>query len=392
MGALNGFLVAGEPSGDALGGALMAGLRKLAPDVSFDGIGGPLMREQGLASRFDMSELSLMGIAEILPKYRHLKGRIAQTARTVIETQPDVLITIDSPDFSLRVAKLVKAGSNIRTVHYVAPTVWAWRPGRARKMARMIDHVLALFPFEPPLMTAEGMACDFVGHPAATVPQASDAEVADFRANHGLTEAAPLVLVLPGSRRGEIARMSPVFGRALAQIARTQPEMRMVLPAAHAVADLVLEQVKSWPHRPIVLDPRDRVLTDALVEKRAAFRAADVALATSGTVALELAAANTPMVSAFDLNWLSRAIISRMMITDTGSLINHVTDSRVVPEVIGKAFNVPNVVSAMRALITNPTRQLAAMNQTMYALGRGGEDPGLRAARAVLAGLDWPSQ
>ena len=125
MGALNVFLVAGEPSGDALGGALMAGLRKLAPDVSFDGIGGPLMQEQGLASRFDMSELSLMGIAEILPKYRHLKGRIAQTARAVIETQPDVLITIDSPDFSLRVAKLVKAGSNIRTVHYVAPTVWA---------------------------------------------------------------------------------------------------------------------------------------------------------------------------------------------------------------------------------------------------------------------------
>lgn len=387
MGALNVFLVAGEPSGDALGGALMAGLRKLAPDVSFDGIGGPLMQEQGLASRFDMSELSLMGIAEILPKYRHLKGRIAQTARTVIETQPDVLITIDSPDFSLRVAKLVKAGSNIRTVHYVAPTVWAWRPGRARKMARMIDHVLALFPFEPPFMTAEGMACDFVGHPAATVSQATETEAAEFRAKHGLAEAAPLVLVLPGSRRGEISRMSPVFGAALAQVAKDQPGMRMVLPAAQAVADNVKEQVKSWPYQPIILDPRDKTLTDGLVEKRAAFRAADVALATSGTVALELAAANTPMVSAFDLHWLSRAIINRMVTTDTGSLINHVTDSRVVPEVIGKDFNVSNVSAALNSLIEHPTGQLAAMHQTMDALGRGGEDPGLRAARAVMAGL-----
>ena len=387
MGALRVFIVAGEPSGDALGGALMAGLITLVPDVCFDGIGGPLMQAHGLSSRFDMSELSVMGIAEVLPKYRHLKRRIAQTAQEVIDTRPDVLITIDSPDFSLRVAKLVKAGSNIRTVHYVAPTVWAWRPGRARKMAQVIDHVLALFPFEPPFITAEGMACDFVGHPAATVSQATETEAAEFRAKHGLAEAAPLVLVLPGSRRGEISRMSPVFGAALAQVAKDQPGMRMVLPAAQAVADNVKEQVKSWPYQPIILDPREKTLADGLVEKRAAFRAADVALATSGTVALELAAANTPMVSAFDLHWLSRAIVNRMVTTDTGSLINHVTDSRVVPEVIGKDFNVSNVSAALNLLIEHPTGQLAAMHQTMDALGRGGEDPGLRAARAVMAGL-----
>ncbi|APX11313.1 lipid-A-disaccharide synthase [Tateyamaria omphalii] len=384
MGALKVFVIAGEPSGDALGGALMAGLKQEAQEVTFDGIGGPLMQAQGLVSRFDMSELSVMGIAEVLPKYRHLKRRIAETVRAIIDQKPDVLITIDSPDFSLRVAKLVKAGSEIRTVHYVAPTVWAWRPGRAKKMAAMVDHVLALFPFEPPYMEAEGMACDFVGHPAATVPRASVAETAAFRARHGLRDADPLLLVLPGSRRGEIKRMAPTFGVALGWLARKRPNMKMVLPAAGAVAPLVREAVAKWPVSPLVLDPTGQDPDAAASEKRIAFGAADVALATSGTVSLELAAAGTPMVSAYDLHWLSRAIISRMVTTDTGSLINHVSETRVVPEVVGKDFTVDNVVAAMEGLLADPSAQRDAMELTMDLLGRGGADPGLRAARAVL--------
>ncbi len=365
----------------------MAGLKQVSPDVTFDGIGGPLMQAEGLVSRFDMSELSVMGIAEVLPKYFHLKRRIAETAAAVIETKPDVLITIDSPDFSLRVAKLVKADTNIHTVHYVAPTVWAWRPGRAAKMAKMIDHVLALFPFEPPYMEAAGMACDFVGHPAATVPRATPAEVADFRSRHGLEDADPLVLVLPGSRRGEVARMGPVFGTALAQLGETRPAMRTVLPAASAVAEAVLAETSTWSFAPLILDPRQMSLEDGLAEKRIAFAACDVALATSGTVSLELAAAGTPMVSAFDLHWLSRAIISRMVTTDTGSLINHVTNTRVVPEVVGKDFTLANTVAAMEQLMQDPEPQRAAMEDTMDQLGRGGDAPGLRAARAVLARL-----
>ncbi|MEL7125592.1 MAG: lipid-A-disaccharide synthase [Pseudomonadota bacterium] len=378
------FLIAGEPSGDALGGALMAGLRTLSPGVAFDGVGGPLMQAEGLTSRFEMSELSVMGIAEVLPKYRHLKRRIREMATAVVATRPDVLITIDAPDFSFRVAQQVKAQSDVRTVHYVAPTVWAWRPGRARKMARFIDQVLALFPFEPPYMEAEGIECDFVGHPAATVPQATDAERAAFRIAHGLAEAEPLVLVLPGSRRGEVARMGPVFGAALGRLQAAHPKMRMVLPAAPAVAEAVVQEVATWPVSPLVLDPRGTPLDKALAEKRVAFGAADVALATSGTVSLELAAAGTPMVSAFDLHWLSRAIISRMVTTDTGSLINHVTDTRVVPEVVGRDMTVDNTVTAMEALLADPEPQRAAMSLTMDRLGRGGEAPGLRAARAVL--------
>ncbi|MEL7092044.1 MAG: lipid-A-disaccharide synthase [Pseudomonadota bacterium] len=385
MGALKVFLLAGEPSGDALGGALMAGLRQLAPDVTFDGIGGPLMQAEGMRSRFDMSELSVMGIAEVLPKYFHLKRRIGETAQAVIDTQPDVLITIDAPDFSFRVAKLVKASSDVRTVHYVAPTVWAWRPGRAAKIAQFIDHVLALFPFEPPYMTAHGMDCDFVGHPVATVPQATDAQRAAFRARHGLEDADPLVLVLPGSRRGEVARMGPVFGAALERVQQARPAMKLVLPAAGSVAGAVIEEVQNWPVAPLVLDPRGQELEAAQAEKLAAFGAADIALATSGTVSLELAAAGTPMVSAFDLHWLSRAIITRMVTTDTGSLVNLVSDTRTVPEVIGRDMTVENTVAALERLLADPEPQRAAMALTMERLGQGGEDPGLRAARAVLA-------
>jgi len=385
MGALRVFVIAGEPSGDALGGALMHGLNTLSPGVTYDGVGGPLMQAQGLTSRFDMTELSVMGIAEVLPKYRHLKRRIRETAQAVLDTRPDVLITIDSPDFSLRVAKLVKAASNIRTVHYVAPTVWAWRPKRARKMARMIDHVLALFPFEPPLMQAEGIDCDFVGHPAATVPRATSADVAAFRTAEGIADADPLVLVLPGSRRGEIARMGPVFGAALGDVSAARPAMRMILPVAPAVAEQVRAEVATWPVAPILLDGTCLAPNAAEARKRAAFAAADVALATSGTVALELAAAGTPMVSAYSFHWLTLFLLKRMAVTDTGSLINHVTDTRVVSEVIAENFDVPGVVAALNALLEDPSGQAAAMELTMDRLGRGGEDPGLRAARAVLA-------
>ncbi|WP_439508205.1 lipid-A-disaccharide synthase [Yoonia sp.] len=364
------FVIAGEASGDKLGAALMAGLRQLRPDVTFDGVGGPLMQAAGLVSRFPMDELSVMGLAEILPKYRALKRRIAQMAEAVIQTQPDVLITIDSPDFCLRVAKLVKARSAIRTVHYVAPTVWAWRPKRAAHMAHHIDHVLALFPFEPPLMQAAGMACDFVGHPVVTDPIAS----ADDAAALG---DGTVVLVLPGSRKGEVSRLAPRFGQAAARIAAQVPDARFVIPTTANVHDLVQAQVAGWPVPVTVLPP-------ASPDKPAWFRRADVALAASGTVSLELAANGTPMVIAYDMAWLSRIIISRMLLVDTVTLVNLVSDTRVVPEFIGKACQPAPIADAVLAVLANPTAQQAAMDLTMDRLGRGGQPPGLRAARAVL--------
>jgi lipid-A-disaccharide synthase len=370
------FVIAGEASGDKLGGALMEGLKALRPDVTFDGVGGPLMQAQGLVSRFPMDELSVMGLAEILPRYRALKARIREMADAIIATRPDVLITIDSPDFCLRVARLVKAATNIRTVHYVAPTVWAWRPKRAEKMAHHIDHVLALFPFEPPLMQAAGMACDFVGHPVVAEPVASEGEAAALG-------DGTVVLVLPGSRRGEVTRLSDRFGEAVAKIAQAVPDARFVIPTTANVHHLVQEKVAHWKVPVTVLPP-------ASPDKAAWFRRADVALAASGTVSLELAAAGTPMVIAYDMAWLSRVIISRMLMVDTVTLVNLVSETRAVPEFIGEKCQAGPIAQAVLDVLAHPDAQKAAMALTLKRLGQGGENPGLRAARAVLARLEEP--
>lgn len=384
--SLRVFILAGEPSGDRLGGALMAGLKKLRPDVIFDGIGGELMQAQGLRSRFAMEELSVMGLAEVLPKYRHLKRRIRETAEAVIAQKPDVLITIDSPDFSLRVASLVKAGSNIRTVHYVAPSVWAWRPKRAVKMARSIDQVLALLPFEPPLMQAAGMECDFVGHPVAAEPLATASEISDFRARFDLGEA-PLLLALPGSRRSEVTRLGPVFGEALQAFAHFHPGYRVVVPCAAPVADLVRSRAEDWPADTLFLDPNAHDAVDFAAIKRAAFAAPDLALAASGTVSLELAANATPMVIAYRFQWLTWQVMKRMALIDTVTLVNLVSETRVVPECLGPDCTAENIAARLDELAKAPELQKAAMAVTMQRLGQGGEEPGLRAAKAVLRGL-----
>ena len=383
---MKAFLIAGEPSGDRLGAALIAGLRELDPALEVRGIGGEGMAAQGLESLFSMSELSLMGIWEILPKYRALKRRIAQTAQAVIKAAPDVLITIDSPDFGLRVARIVRAAApGIRTVHYVAPSVWAWRPGRARKMAQVIDHVLAILPFEPPLMQAAGMSCDFVGHPVVSERLASAAEASAFRAAHGIAADAPLVLCLPGSRRGEVARLGPRFDEALMRLRDRLPEMRVVLPTVPGVADMVDAMVRRWPTAPVVVQGES--------DKRAAFAAADLALAASGTVSLELAANGVPMVIGYDMAPVSRALIGLLLKTDTVTLVNLVSETRAVPEFLGRHCQPGPMANALLRLLDDPearAEQLAAMDLTMQRLGRGGEPPGLRAARSVIAAVRAP--
>ncbi|MDC0115875.1 lipid-A-disaccharide synthase [Octadecabacter sp.] len=370
------FVIAGEPSGDRLGAGLMAGLRAQVPHVVFGGIGGPHMQGHGLNSLFAMDELSLMGIAEILPKYRHLKRRIRQTAAAVIAARPDVLITVDSPDFCLRVARLVKAASTTRTVHYVAPTVWAWRAGRAAKMAQHIDHVLALFPFEPPLMEAAGMACDFVGHPAAVEPPVTVSEMDEL----GL--GGPVIAVLPGSRLSEVERLSHTF---VAAVQASRLPHKVVIPTLPHLAPRVAELFAQLS--PMVIGAQHDHPVQAARTRFAAMARADVALAASGTVSLELAAARTPMVIAYDMNWLSRQIISRMLLTDTVTLVNLVSETRVVPEFLGAACVPAAIGRALSDVAQTPAAQLAALDITMNRLGHGDDAPGLRAARAVLARL-----
>jgi len=277
------------------------------------------------------------------------------------------------------VARLVKAASDTRVVHYVAPTVWAWRAGRAEKMARHVDQVLALFPFEPPYMEAAGMRCDFVGHPVVAEPVASPCEAEAFRQEHDID--GPLILALPGSRRGEVSRLADRFGAALKIVSNQHPHTRVVVPCAGPVAALVREMTSNWSVAPLLIDPGD------MAAKRAAFRAADVALAASGTVSLELAASETPMVIAYDMAWLSRIVISRMLQVDTVTLVNLVSDTRVVPEFIGNACIAEDIAKGLLGVMADPSAQLAAMQLTMERLGKGGASPGHRAAAAVLSGL-----
>jgi len=368
------FVIAGEPSGDKLGAAVMAGLTELAPGVQFSGVGGEAMQAEGLTSLFPMADLSVMGLAEVLPRIRLLRQRIAQTAAAIAAQKPDLVLTIDSPDFCLRVLRLArKVRPDLPVVHYVAPSVWAWRPGRAARMAPLVDHVLALLPFEPPYMQAAGMSCDFVGHPVVAEARASDAEIA------ALCDSFPgrIVLALPGSRRGEIARLGPRFGAALAQ---ALPEGAQVLvPSVISQAEVMRSEVARWPVRAHVLTDPD--------EKRAAFAAADVALAASGTVSLELAANDTPMIIAYDLNPLTRFLAQRLIRLDTVTLVNLVSETRAIPEFLGHDCVSDKIGPALKTLIDSAQARAAqrqAMQQTMLRLGLEGEAPGLRAARSIL--------
>ncbi len=375
------FLIAGEPSGDRLGAALMVGLRALVPDVRFEGVGGPLMQAEGMESLFPMQELSVMGIAEVLPKYFHLKRRIRETAKAVLAVDPAAVISIDSPDFCLRVARLVKdARPDLPTIHYVAPSVWAWRPKRAVKMAQVIDHVLALLPFEPPYMEAAGMSCDFVGHPVTAEPVATVEQAMAFRLHHGIAPDAPLLSVLPGSRQSELSRLLAPFGATVAQLAQRRSDLRVYLPTPRHLFDMVSENTADWRIRPLIIAAPD------LATRSAAFRASNAALAASGTVSLELAAQSCPMVIGYDMSPLSLWLMKRMALIDTVTLVNLVSDTRTVPEFIGKDCRADLLAPALLRLLDGDIgAQIAAMDLTMQRLGRGGEAPGLRAARSVLA-------
>lgn len=384
--ALNAYIIAGEQSGDQLGAHLIDGLKTLEPDIQLHGIGGSMMAERGFSSLFDMSELSVMGLTEVLPRLPNLLRRIKETTEDVVRAGPDVLITIDSPDFCLRVAKKVKAvRPDLKIVHYVAPSVWAWRPKRAEKMARYVEHVLALLPFEPPYMQAAGMTCEFVGHPIATVSQTSQEACRLFREKHEISHSAPLLCLLPGSRQGEVARHAGVFFDVVGQLTSQFSDLRVVLPAAPNVFEAV-NVVFSGYSNVLVLDPSHTTE----IEKFTAFAAADVALAVSGTVSLELASQNTPMVIAYDAAPITKFIMKRAFLLDTATLVNIVSETHAVPEFIFEKFKSGPITTAVAGLFTDKKARMSqqeAALETMKLLGRGEEPAGLRAARSVLKAI-----
>ena len=381
------FLLAGEASGDRLGAELMRGLRHLKPDVRFRGIAGPEMQSEGLDSLFDMAELSVMGLAEVLPKYFALKRRLDQTVAEVLAWKPDVLVTIDSPDFCLRVARAVRAADpSIRTCHYVAPSVWAWRPGRAKKMAAYIDHVLALLTFEPPYMQAEGMACDFVGHPVAAQPAVTSKQIAQFQAVSSLDPARRSLVVLPGSRASEIKRLLPIFCKVVAQPCFA--EFQLIFPTLPHLEPLLRAEIDALAQDTVLVTGAGLTAADAAEQRLVAYGAATAALAASGTVSLELAAAGTPMVIAYDMGFISRLVIGAMLKIDTVTLVNLVSETRAVPEFIGTDCKAERIAPALQQILDAPDAQAQAIKTTMTRLGRGDPELPYRAARAVLKGLE----
>ncbi|MEP4913391.1 MAG: lipid-A-disaccharide synthase, partial [Alphaproteobacteria bacterium] len=245
------YLIAGEASGDALGASLMAALKtRLGGAVQFAGVGGPLMADEGLDSLFPMDDLAVMGLAEVVPRLPKLLTRMAETRADVVAKNPAVLVTIDAPDFCFRVARKVKAlRPGLPIVHYGAPTVWAWRPKRAKAVARFLDHMLCLYPFEPPYFTREGLAASFIGHPIALSMGAqpgADDRADDFRSRHAVAADAQVLAVLPGSRGGELDRLLPVFGETLTRLWTGGWRGRVVVPTLARHESRIIAAVLDW--------------------------------------------------------------------------------------------------------------------------------------------------
>jgi len=380
------FIIAGEDSGDKLGSAIIDGLKESA-DVSlkFVGIGGNGMISRGLVSIFPMSELSVMGIVEILAQYKNLKKRLNQTISSILKEKPDLLLTIDAPEFCFRVAKKVKLlNKNLPIAHYVAPSVWAWRPNRAKNISNFVDHILALFPFEPRYFHEVGVGCDFVGHPIVSESIADQETVSEFKKEYSLTDE-PVILCLPGSRLSEINRLMPVFGETLKKFSNVLPNAKFILPFTPNVYEYAKLYLEQMPDEIIFLTPEKLGFEKYLEFKKASFKISNLALAASGTVSLELAANNTPMVIGYDMNLLSRKIISLMLKTDTVNLVNLITGNRNVPECIGSNFNSENLLLEMVRVYSNNQNQINDFRITMNLLGQNNEPPNIRAANSLLS-------
>jgi lipid-A-disaccharide synthase len=373
------YLVAGEASGDVLGGRLMAALRARRPELAFAGIGGPRMAEQGLVSLFPMEELSLMGLAEVLPKLPRLARRMAEAEADVLARRPAALVTIDAPSFTLRLAARVRP-KGVRVIHYVAPQVWAWRQGRVRKIAQRVDRLLALLPFEPPFFEAAGIPTSFVGHPVLE-SGADGGDALRFRAAHGLAPALRLLAVMPGSRAGELARHLPVFARAVALLCQRIGTLALAIPTLPRLADAVRRA--PWPVPPIVV-------TEA-ADKRDAWAASAAALAKSGTTSLELALASVPQVVAYRVNPVTAAILRRLITVPHASLANLLAGETVVPELLQEDCTPAALAGSLAPLLTDAATAAAQRAAFARVLARlrphSGLAPSEAAAEAVLGEL-----
>jgi lipid-A-disaccharide synthase len=373
------FLIATEESGDRLGAGLMKVLRqRLGGAVKFEGVGGPSMAREGLASLFPIERLSIMGLAAVVKQFPTILRHIRETAAAVTAASPDILVIIDSPDFTHRVARRVRARApSIPIIDYVSPSVWAWRPGRARAMRAYVDHVLALLPFEPEeYRRLRGPPCSYVGHPLTEQIGVLRPGVDEQKRRDG---QPPILLVLPGSRRSEIDHHMAVFGETLGQLAADGVPVEAVLPTMPHLLDAVRSGVKRWPMQPRIVVGEQ--------EKRAAFRIAHAALAKSGTVTLELALAGVPMVTAYKVGGVEAWVLRRAINVKSVILANLVAGDNVIPEFLQRDCTPKKLSQALRDVLGESPlrrRQLEAFATIEKMMSTGNQPPSARAADIVL--------
>ena len=375
------YVTAGEPSGDQIGARLMAALQEESEvPLTFAGVGGPRMEAAGLTSLFPMSELSVMGL-DFIPSARRILARIRQTVDDVVVRSPAALVTIDAQGFSARLGRQVRLKADLPIIHYGAPTVWAYRAGRAAKVSEYLDRLLCIFPFEPPLFAPYDLEATFVGHSAAEARFMAPADGPALRRRLGIARDAPVLATLPGSRRGEIRRLAAVFGGVISAIHRETPDLHCLLPTVPAVADQVADGVRNWPTPVHILQEPD--------EKYAAFAAADAALATSGTVTVETSFAGLPTVVVYRASttvaWIVRTLGILKIKYASGT--NLILDRMALPEFIQWDATVDKILPALRPLLTDtPQRRqmLQDMTEATDKLVAGNDPPRVAAARAII--------
>ncbi|MBN66068.1 MAG: lipid-A-disaccharide synthase [Rickettsiales bacterium] len=375
------YIIAGEASGDALGGKLMAALKEqMGNQPRFSGIGGEHMFNEGMFPLFPMQELSMMGFAEIVPHIPNLLKRIKQTVEDIEKKQPDLVITIDSPGFTFRVAKqLRKHGIQCPLVHYVAPTVWAYKPERAKKVANLFDYQLCILPFEPPYFEAEGMQASFVGHPVVEGWK-DKPQKGTYRIAQGIDDETCLLAVMPGSRVGELKKHLSIFREAVHKLSFVHQNLKVVLPTKPHLLPLIEKHAEKWPVKP-------HIVTDE-VEKRAAMIDSNIALAKSGTISLECALAGLPMITTYRVNPLSYMIAKRIVKTEYVNLINILCEKEVVPELLQEQCRPDLLAKELDSLFKDKHRR-ATQREAFYAGLKklGMEEPetaSSKAARIVL--------
>jgi lipid-A-disaccharide synthase len=372
------FLIAGEASGDLLGARLMQALKqRLQGQVRFAGIGGPRMQAEGIELFFPQAELAHFGLFELLRHVPHLLKRMKETVDEIRRVRPAALITIDAPDFCFRVAKKLK-GESIPLIHYVAPTVWAWRPGRAKKIAQFLDHLLVLLPFEPPYFTREGLGCTFVGHPIVE----SEAEKGDaqrFRDAHNLKPNAALLTLLPGSRVREASRLMPIFKVTIEILLKRQPDLHIAIPAAPNLVPYIKQKIRNWP-LPVIMTETDQ-------DKYDMFAASRAAIACSGTVAIEMAMARLPSVIAYKISALTVFLYRRFIKFKYANLVNIMHDKLVVPEFLLENCTPEKLADGIHVLLIDEhvrQKQISGLSDVAGWLGAGQFVPSQRAAESVI--------